>query len=154
MIADGDHRLQDVFGFLEMRFLLEVECVGKQCRSEQLHVVVAMRFTSRAHDAAEMGRLSPLAGKLGAIALGGRPLIAEHIGSGWLAVGSEQIDEPQCQKSSLTQTDAWGGGWFISHPLQEDGVGQARAARLLFSAHARPYVHPTCRTARPSRAPT
>src|SRR6266550_641821 len=137
-----------------MRFLLEVQRVGEQCGSEESNVAVAMRFTRRAHDAAEMGRLSPLAGQFGAIALGGRPLIAEHIGSGWLAVGSEQIDKPQCQKRSLTQTDVWGGGWFISHPLQEDGVGQARAARLQLSAHTRPYVQRTCRTARPSRALT
>ena len=89
-----------------------------------------MRLTGRAHDAAEMRRLGPLTGKLGAIALGGSPLIAEHIGSGWFAIGSEQIDKPQCQKRSLTQTDVWRGSWFISHPLQEDGVRQARAARL------------------------
>src|SRR2546422_11595110 len=113
-----------------------------------------MRFTRRTYDAAEMGRLSPLAGKLGAIALGGRPLIAEHIGSGWLAVGSEQIDKPQRQKRSLTQTDVWGGARFIGHPLQEDGVRQAPAANLQLSSHAHTYLHLTCQTAMPSLAPT
>src|SRR6266850_1862117 len=113
-----------------------------------------MRLTGGAYDAAEVRRLGPLPGELGAIALGGCPLITEHVGRGWLAIGGEQIDKPQRQERPLTQTDVWGGGWFISHPLQEDRVGQARAARLEFSAHVRTYLHLTCRTARPSQTPT
>src|SRR5712664_4787614 len=137
-----------------MRFLVEVQRVGKRSWSEQLHVAVAMGPARRAHNAAQMRCLGPLAGELGAIALGGCPLVAEHIRSRRLAIGREQIDKSQRQKSPLPQTDVWGSGGPISHPLQEYGMGQARGARLQFSTHAQASLHLICRTARPSRAPT
>ena len=113
-----------------------------------------MRLTRRADDAAQVRGLGPLARQLGAIALGGRPLIAEHIRSRWLSIGSEQVDKSERQKSSLTQTNIRGGSRLFGHALQKDGVGQTPAASTAFSAHALSYLHRACRAARPSRAPT
>jgi hypothetical protein len=125
-----------------MRLLLEVERVREQRRREEGDVPGAMRFTRRSHDAAQVRRLGPFTGQLGAIALGGRPLIAEHVRRGWLSVGGEQINEAECQKCPLPQTYLWGGGWLIRHTLQEDGMGKTAAARTEFSAHARRLIAP------------
>src|SRR5213594_2805931 len=108
-----------------MGFLFEIERVSEEPRREGPGVVRPMRLTRRPHDAAEMRCLGPLAGELGAIALGSRPLVAERIGSRWLAIRSEQVDKSEHQKSPLTQTDVWGGGRLIGHSLQEDGMGEA-----------------------------
>src|SRR2546425_3288319 len=86
-----------------MRLLFEVHGVREQRRADEVNVVGPMGFTCCPHDAAEMRRLSPLAGELGAIALGGRPLVAEHIGSRRLPIGREQIDKSQRQKRPLPQ---------------------------------------------------
>src|SRR5712691_12108463 len=100
-----------------MRLLFEVHRIGKQCWSDELDIVGTMRLTSRSDDATQVRGLGPFTRQLGAIALGGRPLIAEHVGRGWLTVGSEQIDEAECQKCPLPQTYFWGGGRLIRHPL-------------------------------------
>src|SRR5712664_1615929 len=137
-----------------MGFLFEIERVGEERRRQGPAVVRPMGLTRRANDAAQMRRLGALAGELGAIALGGCRMVAEQIRSRRLAIGREQIDKSQRQKSPLPQTDVWGSGGPISHPLQEYGMGQARGARLQFSTHAQASLHLICRTARPSRAPT
>src|SRR5882724_6830474 len=137
-----------------MELLLEIERIREKCRCNQMDLARPMRLTSRAHDAAQVRGLGPFARQLGAIALGGRPLIAEHVRSWWLPIGSEQVDKAQSQKGSLPQANVRGGRWLFGHALQEDGVGQAPAAITDFSAHALSYLHRTCRTARPSRAPT
>ncbi len=82
-----------------------------------------MRFTRRPNDAAQVRGLGPFARQLGAIALGGRPLVAEDVRRWWLATGSEQVDKAERQKSSLPQTNIRGGSWLFGNSLQEDGVG-------------------------------
>src|SRR6266581_5632526 len=118
-----------------MRFLLEVERIGEKGWRNQMDLASAMCVARRSHDATQMRCLGPFAGQLGAIALGGCPLIAEHVRRRWLAVGSEQIDEAECQKCPLPQTYVWRSGWLIRHTLQEDGMGKTAAARTEFSAH-------------------
>src|SRR5712691_7399966 len=137
-----------------MRLLFEVHRIGKQCWSDELDIVGTMRLTSRSDDAAQVRGLGPFTRQLGAIAFGGRPLVTEHVRRWWLSIGSEQVDKPESQKGSLPQTNIRGGSWLFGHTLQEDGVGQPPAASTDFSAHALSYLHRTCRTARPSRAPT
>src|SRR2546425_7167781 len=113
-----------------MRLLFEVHGVREQRRADEVELAGPMGFTCCPHDAAEMRRLSPLAGELGAIALGGRPLVAEHIGSRRLPIGREQIDKSQRQKRPLPQTELWGSGRLVGPPPQEYRMGQARGARL------------------------
>src|SRR3989442_8968061 len=152
--TDVEHRQQGVLRFVEVRLLLEVHRVSEEGRRYEVELAGSMGFTCRPNDATQMRRLGPLAVELSAIALGGRPLVAEHIGSRRLPIGREQIDKSQRQKRPLPQTELWGSGRLVGLPLQEYRMGQARGARLQFSTHAQASLHLTCRTARPSRAPT
>ncbi len=152
--ANRDHRVQGVLGLLKMKLLLEIERIREKGWRNQMDLARPMRLTSRADDATQVRGFGPFARQLGAIALRGRPLIAEHIRSWWLPIGSEQVDKAESQKGSLPQTNIWGGSRLFGHALQEDGVGQSPAAIADFSAHALSYLHRACRTARPSRTAT
>jgi hypothetical protein len=66
--------------------------------------------------------LGPFARELGAVTLGRRPLVAEHVGSGDFTIGSEQIHKTEREKRSLPQTNLWGCGRLIGHALEENGM--------------------------------
>src|SRR6266566_10056703 len=87
LATDRDHRRERVFGLRQMALLFQVHRIGEQCGSERVDVLGPMRLASRAHDAAQMRRLRALTRELGAVALGRRPLIPEHVGSWRLAIG-------------------------------------------------------------------
>jgi len=120
--CDVEQRQQRVFGFLETRFLLEKQRVGDQGRGQQANVALAMRFPSRPHDAAQMRGFGAFTCQLGAVALGGGPLVAKDVGRGWLAVGGEKIDKPQRQESALPEPHIRGCGRLVGNALEKDGV--------------------------------
>ena len=146
--------MERVLGFLETRFLLEIQRVREQRRSDEVEFAGAMGVTRRTNDAAEMRRFGAFAGELRAIALGRGPLIAEHVRGRRFAIRSQQIDEPQSEEGALAQTHLGGRGRFVGHPLEKHRMRKSGAVRFGFSGHRVPYLQPVCRTARPSRAST
>src|SRR6267378_3822275 len=95
LVAHLDHRMERVFSLVEMQLLLEVERVREQRWRNEGEIPSAVRFTRRPNNAAQVRGLGPFARQLGAIALGGRPLVAEDVRRWWLATGSEQVDKAE-----------------------------------------------------------
>jgi hypothetical protein len=78
----------------------------------------------RPYQPAQVHTLGAFDLELGAIALGGGPLITEGIGRYGLALGAEKIDEAQDQERTLTEAYVRVGGGTRRDPPQEHGVRQ------------------------------
>ena len=102
-IGDTKEGLKHIECVFETELVFQIMGVGEHRGDHDARILVLKRVGHGPHEAGEMARLGAVVGELAAHALGGRVLIAKHVGMRGPATGAEQVDEAQREKRRVAE---------------------------------------------------